>query len=252
MWQNYSFFFIYPKNGSIFCINDKFFVILHAEMNLLMKRICLLTIATLISFSAFAGRPQTRTFTFDTICSASMNQINEVIDRFAYQFQTDPDTLFSWVFSDTGSVGGEEDATCNGQKIDSKGKDAIFLDYKPGTYDPVKRTGDVLIDIYILGVLWYRDTHLGTIFTREQRNDSQFSHVDATYSGSLLDKGSINFYLTPLRDNKVQLTFTISLTFGRFFSYFISDKTWNEVASWRMAKVARNFVYYFENGVPEQ
>ena len=58
-----------------------------------MRKFFVLCLFAVISLTAF-GRPQTRAVVIDTVCEASVAQLLPVINKFCYQFQACPDSLF--------------------------------------------------------------------------------------------------------------------------------------------------------------
>ena len=107
-----------------------------------MRKIIVYCLLITMSCAAFA-RPQRREVVVDTVCNTSLKELLLVADRFCYQFQACPDSLFSWAY-----IGlGEQDTTKQKTK---ESRDAIQLRYKDRVYDPKLKTGDVAIDIYHL------------------------------------------------------------------------------------------------------
>lgn len=185
-----------------------------------------------------AARPQTRQVVKDTIVNASTEHLCELSDRFAMEFQTNPDLLFDWAFLGTGDQG-------NG----GKGKDAIILRYKDRKYDAKKKIGDVAIDIYVLGAKMFRDNHLVTKYEAGSGKRMPVKNrIYATYTGSLLEEGEMVFRFDSISPTKTAVHYEFNITFGKFFSAFISDKTWKQVAVWRIERIFENFSEYAETG----
>ena len=207
-----------------------------------MKRL-LLSLLTLLSVTLCFARPQTRAVIIDTVCNASLSEMKQVVDSFCRQFQACPDSLFLWAYLGLG----EDEIAASATK---ESKDAIQLRYKDRVYDPVLKTGDVAIDVYVLGVRWWKDQHLGTKYL-ESHTDAPYSltqHLTATYSGSILEGGDIVLLLTPLSEQRTRVQYEFRLTFGRFLSAFISDKTWRNAIEWRFEAILENLVECAETG----
>ncbi|MBQ4507960.1 MAG: hypothetical protein II970_03600 [Paludibacteraceae bacterium] len=200
-----------------------------------MMRNKITIIATLFSLlmpfaSLYARRPQDRHVLVDTVCRCTPAQFQKTIDRFFYQFQNNSDSLFNWVYLNTGGDGNEKEG----------GKDAIKLHYAQAIYDPVEKTGDLGLDIYVLGSKMFPDRHLYTKnFGRK---------LGVTYSGSLLENGSVVFRLDSVAPRQTKVHYEFNFVFGKFFSLLISDKIWNEVIKWRLEQVFANLVEYTETG----
>lgn len=206
-----------------------------------MKKFCF-SLSLLLGLipSAFALRPQTRVVEVDTVAHCSMQAMESTVSRFCYEFQADVDMLFEWAYLNTD--GGEEEKT-------GKGKDAVRLEYRDRTYDPVAKTGDVAINIYVLGSRLVRDAHLGTQYSAHSYAPGKLEQrLDATYSGSLLDGAMIRFEMDSISPVETAVHYTFSISFGRFLAQFISDKTWAGVAEWRLRAIFDNLVEFAETG----
>lgn len=210
-----------------------------------MKKLFILCLFAAISLTAF-GRPQTRAVVIDTVCEASMAQLLPNISRFCYQFQACPDSLFEWAYKNLGEPGVKESS---GKTKESK--DAIQLHYKDRKYDAKTKTGDVAIDIYVLGVRWWKDQHLGTKYTLTRPANAKYpltAHMTATYSGSILEGGNIIFRMEPISSTRTRIHYEFDITFGRVLSAFISDKTWRNAIEWRFETILDNIIEYTETG----
>lgn len=211
-----------------------------------MKRILISTAAVLVAAVMWA-RPQTREVVRDTICEVSIEQMLKVANKFCYQFQACPDSLFTWAYVGTGEL----------EVAESKNKesrDAIQLRYKDRVYDAKQKTGDVAIDIYVLGVRWWKDQHLGTKYRIEKPANSPYpltSHMVATYSGSILEGGNFILRMEPISPTRTRVHYEFTLTFGKVLSAFISDKTWKNAIQWRLSMILDNLVEYAETGKVE-
>lgn len=206
-------------------------------------------------------RPKTRGVIVDTVANCHISKVHATVSRFCYEFQADPDLLFSWAYLNTGSESPDEPQKelTEAEKIkkeeqrkkdeSKEGKDAIRLVYKDRTYDPDTYTGDVAIDIYVLGSRMFKDNHLGTVYgTTMLTSHSEIQQLNATYSGSILDGGQILFRLDSIGPNLTEVHYDFNLTFGRFLATFISDKTWQNVVEWRLKNILGNLIEYAETG----
>ena len=113
-----------------------------------------LILVLLVSATAFA-RPQMREVVRDSVVNAPFRDVLLTADRFCYEFQACPDSLFEWAY-----LGLDEAEIVESSSKESR--DVIQLRYKDRVYDPTNKTGDVAIDIYVLGVRWWKNQHLGT------------------------------------------------------------------------------------------
>ena len=208
----------------------------------------LIILSLLLSMYTFAARPQMREVVVDTICNAPLHDMLKTTNKFCYQFQACPDSLFPWAYAGTA----EEPTTVKKTK---ESRDAIQLRYKDRVYDAKNKTGDVAIDIYVLGVRWWKDTHLGTKYRLLRPANAQFpltAHMTATYSGSLLEGGDFVMRLEPISENQTRVHYEFRLVFGKVLSTFISDKTWHNAIEWRLETILENLVEHAETGTVKQ
>lgn len=202
---------------------------------------CVLIAMSCVSFA----RPQRREVVIDTVCNTSLKDLLLTADRFCYQFQACPDSLFSWAYV---GLGEQEDP--NKEKT-KESKDAIKLRYKDRVYDPKLKTGDVAIDIYVLGVRWWKDQHLGTKYVLTRPAHSPYpltAFMKATYSGSILEGGDFVLRMEPISPTQTKVHYEFRLVFGKVLSAFISDKTWHNAIEWRLATILDNIIEYAETG----
>jgi len=208
-----------------------------------MRKIIVCCLLITMSCAAFA-RPQRREVVVDTVCNTSLKELLLVADRFCYQFQACPDSLFSWAY-----IGlGEQDTTKQKTK---ESRDVIQLRYKDRVYDSKLKTGDVAIDIYVLGVRWWKDQHLGSKYVLTRPAHSPYpltAHMRATYSGSILEGGDFILRMEPISPTQTELIMHFRLVFGKVLSAFISDKTWHNAIEWRLATILDNIIEYAETG----
>ena len=203
-----------------------------------------------ISANMFAWRPQARGVVIDTICNASWQSMLLTADKFCYQFQACPDSLFDWAYLNL-----KEHEEADTKKNTKEGRAVIQLSYKDRTYDPKTKTGDVAIDIYVLGVRWWKDQHLGTKYSLTRPAHAPHpltARLKATYSGAILEGGDWIFVMTPVSPTQTHLHYEFSLTFGRVLSAFISDKVWKNAIEWRFQIILENLIEYAETGTVVQ
>ncbi len=210
-----------------------------------MKKLLLTTCFIVFSASVFA-RPQRREVVKDTIVNAPVETMLETVELFYYQFQACPDSLFDWVY-----LNFDEPKEEQPEKPTKESRNAIQLSYKDRVYDPVYHTGDVAIDMYVLGVRWWKDQHLGTIYRLTRAKDGNYpltAHMSATYSGSVLEGGDVIFVLEPIDDTHTRVHYEFGLTFGKVLAVFVSDKIWQNAIEWRFVKILENLVEHAETG----
>ena len=204
-----------------------------------MKRIYIFIVAVLFAGTMFAdsSERQLRRLSFDRTFECSAERANEIIDLFVYEMQTDMNHLFTWAFIGTENQG------------DTKGKDAVSIKYVGNTYYPETRTGVLVTTIEVLGVPWFKNREIGSVYTDSVVNNIRFARLDITYSGSLLQAADGQFHTTPIGNDRAFVHFELNVTLGKFFSAFVTNKTWNEVASWRIEMIFDNIKEFAETGM---
>ena len=210
-----------------------------------------ITLLLLMASAVAFGRPQRRGVVVDTICNTPLPAMLEAASKYCRQFQMQSDSLYQWAY--VGIDKREKEDTLKKQTKESR--NAILLNYKERVYDPVLKTGDITIDIYVLGVRWWKDQHLGTKYTLTRPASSQYpltAKMVATYSGSILEGGEVLFRLDPIDPTHTRVHYEFNLTFGRVLSAFISDKTWKNAIEWRFQIIIKNLVEYAETGTVER
>jgi hypothetical protein len=201
-----------------------------------MRKTLVFLMLMTVSLSVFA-RPQRREVIIDTVCNAPLKQMLTVTNRFCRQFQACPDSLFEWAY-----LGLAEEPS---EPKTKESRDAIQLRYKDRVYDAKSKTGDVAIDIYVLGVRWWKDQHLGTKYSLTRPASAHYpltAHLKATYSGSILEGGDWIFVMEPISPTQTRLHYEFSITFGRVLSAFISDKIWRNAIEWRFQVILDNLI----------
>ena len=202
-----------------------------------------LLLLLLVSATAFA-RPQMREVVRDSIVNAPFRDVLLTANRFCYEFQACPDSLFEWAY-----LGLDEAEIVESSSKESR--DVIQLRYKDRVYDPVNKTGDVAIDIYVLGVRWWKNQHLGTKYVLSRPAKSKYpmtAKMTATYSGSILEGGTVLMRMEPVSETQTSVHYEFRLVFAKVLSAFISDKTWQNAIEWRLSTIFDNLVEYAETG----
>ena len=206
-----------------------------------MKRLFLIAVCVAVASLVNAG-PKYRAVVMDTVCNVPISAIQQTAERFCRQFQSCPDSLFEWAY-----LGLEEDKT--EQKKTKESRDVIQLRYKDRTYDPIALVGDVAIDIYVLGVRWWKDTHLVTHCSHQWFDpDRTTTHMTATYTGALLDDANCIIRMEYITPTTTHIYYTFDFTFGTALALFISDKMWHNAIEWRFEVILRNLIEYAETG----
>lgn len=209
-----------------------------------MRKFLTLLVVMVIGLTEMhAAYQSTRMVVKDTIVNCNIQHMHEVTAFFCRQFQEDTDALFKWAFK-----GAEETGASVEEKKKKDNPDAIALRYQERTYNPQTKVGDLAIDIYVLGTAWWRNQHLGTQTYETVTPTHTVDSMAATYSGSLLKGAYILWKAEKIDENHTRLHYCFSLSFGKLLTLFIGDKTWRNVAEWRLREVVDNVVEYAETG----
>ena len=200
-------------------------------------RYILSLIVTILSITAFAGNErQTRRIVIDTVYDCSLERANFVVDTFMYAMQTDINSLFEWAFIGTGNQG------------EPKGRDAVRVVYTGNSYEEATRTGLLTMNIYVLGVPWFKNRELESVYRDSVVNDTRYARLDITYSGSMLQEANGQFHTTAIDGEHTQVHMELTVVLGKFFSAFVTNKNWKEVAVWRIERIVRNLKEFSETG----
>ena len=186
--------------------------------------------------TAFGSERQTRRVYLERVFDCPKERAEAVVDTFVYALQTDINSLFDWAFLGTGEQG------------DPKGKDAVSVVYTGNSYEVETRTGILTLTINVLGMPWFKNRELSSIYRDSVVNETRHAKLDITYSGALLQAADGQFHTTALNENQTQVDFELNVTLGKFFSAFVTNKMWNEVAVWRIEKMIDNIKEYAETG----
>lgn len=210
---------------------------------IIVLRSTIVLLLTLLTNTASFGK-QMREVVIDTICRAPISKMLQVVDSFYYQFQACPDSLFKWAY-----LGLEEEKNVEAERT-KESRDVFHLQYKDRTYDKKEKVGDVAIDIYVLGIRWWKDQHLVTryLFTPPHPRHSMEAHLTANYSGSIIEAGDFIILLDSVSTNMTKVHYEFRITFGRILSAFISNKTWTNAIEWRFVTMLENLVECAETG----
>ena len=200
-------------------------------------RYILSLILAILSVTAFAGNErQTRRIVIDTVYDCSLERANFVVDTFMYALQTDINSLFDWAFVGTGNQG------------EPKGRDAVRVVYTGNSYEEATRTGLLTMNIYVLGVPWFKNRELESVYRDSVVNDTRYARLDITYSGSMLQEANGQFHTTAIDGEHTQVHMELNVVLGKFFSAFVTNKNWKDVAVWRIERIVRNLKEYSETG----
>ena len=179
---------------------------------------------------------QTRKVHLDRVFDCSAERTDAVVDMFIYALQTDINSLFSWAFLGTGDQG------------DPKGKDAVSIHYTGNEYDPETRSGKLFFNINVFGRPWFKNRELGSVCSDSIVDGTRYLRLDITYSGALLQAADGLFHTTAIDAEHTRVHFEINVILGRFFSAFVTNKMWKDVAVWRIEKMIDNIKEFAETG----
>lgn len=177
--------------------------------------------------------------TYQSVCTKEVNtsaeQVNEVVDQFVYDMQTDITRLFTWAFLNTNDEGDAE-------------RDAIGLRYKETYYDPETHYGKLIVDVVVPGVHTFKNMTIETTLTDTVIDGSRVARLDIDYSGSLLKTAFGTFTVTPVSDNQCTLTLNMNVRFGFFANLFVTRRVYRNVIEWRLDTIVENLKEKAETG----
>lgn len=188
--------------------------------------------------SAHASRRDTlcttyKSGTYHTCCIRSLKadaaKADSLVDLLIYQFRTDPDLLFEWVFKGLG----------NEQK--QKERKEVQLHFAKTEFDPLTSVGTLWMNVEVPGVKTFKDVPVKSKIVKKLHNDFESTTtMDILYSSSLLKKA--NGTLLVKNDNGiVTLQFDCYVTFGWFFNIFVTNRRYRNLIEWRVKGMIDNF-----------
>ena len=176
------------------------------------------------------------TTTCEKKVDASQDAMNEVVNMFFYDMQTDINGLFKWAFK--GTENDTKDSTRN----------SIQIKYKESYADTTSHYGRQVIDV-IVPHKTFKDIIIESSYTDTTLEDRMRAiHLTIDYSGSLLKDASADFNSIPITDNSSYAQLTIRIKFGFFFNLFISRKMYSNVIEWRINQIFENLCEMAEKG----
>ena len=168
---------------------------------------------------------------------APLSAVNQAVDKFIYDMQTDIRHLGEWAFKCTGEEG-EADAD----------RDAIGILYKETYYEPKTRYGYITIDVKVPALRTFKDIKISSWMRDTITDGVRHAGVDIDYSGSLLKMANGTFHVKPLNDNVTSLVLDLNVKFGFFFNLFVTRRVYRNVLEWRLQQIMNNIREYSEDG----
>lgn len=190
----------------------------------------LLILAVFTTYSHFTYHSEA-----ETVADASLEAVNNTVDAFIYDMQTDINHLGTWAFKCTEDEGDVD-------------KDAIALVYKETYYDPERKYGYIIIDVKVPGLRTFKNTKISSQHTDTVIDGVRNARVDIDYSGSLLKMANATFKIRPVGENKTQITLDLNVRFGFFFGLFVTRRVYRNVLEWRLQQIVNNVREQAETG----
>ena len=177
------------------------------------------------------------TTTCERKVDVSQDRMNEVVNMFFNDMQTDINGLFKWAFK--GTENDKKDSTRN----------TIQIKYKESYAEPERHYGKQVIDVIVPHFKTFKDISIESSYTDTTLEDRMRAiHLTIDYSGSLLKDASADFNTIPITDNSSYAQLTIRIKFGFFFNLFISRKMYINVIEWRINQMFENLCEMAEKG----
>lgn len=176
---------------------------------------------------------------YQTECTVEVNapvaEVNKVVDRFIYEFQSNPDQLFEWAF-----VGME-------QQHDAE-KDAFILQWDSVLYAPERHYSRIYMEVKVPGIRTFKNVVLESSVTDTMYGDVRDVRVDIMYAGNLLKQAYGDFRVIPVTENTCTLSIDLYIRFGWFFNLFVSRRVYRNVVEWRVERFMDNMKEMTETG----
>lgn len=178
-----------------------------------------------------------KTYTSVAECTfnVGMEETQVVVDKFAYQFQAEVDSLFTWAYQGLRSEQNED-------------RDAIGLRYKSAHYDHKTRKSYNIVDILLLGNPVKKNVRIDGTYKDSIKHGTHYSRLDIDYSGSLLQVANAEFRTTAIDSTHTKVKLILNIKLGWFFQGFVTRKVWRNNLEWRLGVILNNCKEYAEKG----
>lgn len=162
-----------------------------------------------------------------TTATDGVGACSATVDSVLYYLQQDPQKLSVWAFAGMG------------KQKDTK-KDAVYLHWKDGSYDPENHRSKLLMDVLVNGVVMFRNISVESTVKDSVYKEGRDIRVDIYYSGTLLKSAYGNFHILPQQDGSIAVKMDTHIRFGWFFNIFITKKVFADTIDWRLERFVKN------------
>lgn len=158
---------------------------------------------------------------------ADIRAADSLVDLMIYQYRTDPDLLFEWVFKGLG----------NDQKQQERKE--VMLHFVKTEYDGHSNIGTMWVDVEVPGIKTFRDVAVRSKILKSSVPGQQ-SHatMEILYSNSLLKDAHGTLLVCDNNNGMLTIRMDMYVTFGWFFNIFITQRRYRNIVEWR----AKGFV----------
>ena len=162
-----------------------------------------------------------------TRVNASLQHADSILNKFIYDLTHNPESLFDNILEGLG-------------KQDDSGLDIFVIEYRGYNYDAKKDIYTGTIDIMIGSMKLFGINFAGRITqkqTEDKRTEVRFELVE---SNSVVKLADGKIVVTKIDDQHVEIRQTARFKFTWFFDVFFTQKTYKNVAEWRLDKFLMN------------
>jgi hypothetical protein len=201
-----------------------------------MKRNYFLLIISVLSFCISGNVIADSTSTtysggsFKTHCELpakmSKNITLDVADYLVDDFHNSPGHLFTWALKDLG--------------LQNSNNELIII-FKSSSHDNKTGITHGVFDIVVPHFTTFSNIKVDAIVSKSTNTNGTVSvNAKIIYSSLLLKNAQGNLTFIPQRNNNYLLVSSVTINFGWFFNFFITQKRYKSIVEWRIKKFIEN------------
>ncbi len=172
---------------------------------------------------------------------------NPYIDSLVYDFQTNPDRLFSWAFKGTGKQDEPELSDVDVILKQENSKNTILLNLQKLEYFPDRKYSKMIFNIDVNDKPRFKNVEVETYVTDTMAGFNRNLRLDFKYGGSLVKIIYCNLHVMPQSPTRCRLEVDTHIKFGWFFNIFITKRMYRNVLEWRVERFMENMKEIIES-----
>jgi hypothetical protein len=167
---------------------------------------------------------------FKTRCElpvkTSANNALDVADYLIDDFHNSPGHLFTWALKDLG--------------LQNSNNELIII-FKSSNHDSKTGITHGVFDIVVPHFTTFSNIKVDAIVSKTTNANGIISvNAKIIYSSLLMKNGQGNLTFIPQKNNSYLLVSSVTINFGWFFNFFITQKRYKSIVEWRIKKFIEN------------